>query len=58
MLSISHTLILDDVETGVLLSGFFQQLRGENADVEDIYFTLLDSAGISPCLVLNQDARV
>ena len=53
----SETLILDGVETGVFLSGFAQQLRRKNADVPDIYFTLLDAAGISPTLILNQNAK-
>ena len=41
------TLFLDDVETGVLLSDSAQQLRRKNSDVPDLYFTLLDAAGIS-----------
>ena len=45
---------MDGVETGILLSDFAQQLRRKNADVSDIYFTLLDAAGISPTPVLNQ----
>ena len=56
-LSKSHTLILDGVETGIFLSDFAQQLRRKNADVPDIYFTLLDAAGISPTLILNQNAK-
>ena len=40
-LSNSETLILDGVETGIFLSDFAQQLRRQNADVPDIYFTLL-----------------
>ena len=40
-LSNSQTLILDGVETGLFLSDFVQQLRRKNADVPDIYFTLL-----------------
>ena len=56
-LSISQTLIFDGVETGILLSDFAQQLRRKNADVPDIYFTLLDAAGISPALILNQNAK-
>ena len=36
---------------------FAQQLRRKNAEVPDIYFTLLDAAGISPTLILNQNAR-
>ena len=40
-LSNSQTLILDGVKTGNFLSDFAQQLRRKNADVPDIYFTLL-----------------
>ena len=49
----SQTLILDDVITGVFPSDFAQQPRRKNADVPDIYFTLLDAAGLSPSLILN-----
>ena len=56
-LSNSQTLILDGVETGIFLSDFAQQLRRKNADIPDIYFTLLDAAGISPTLILNQNAK-
>ena len=57
-LSNSQTLILDGVETGIFLSDFVQQLRRRNADVPDIYFTLIDAAGISPTLILDQNAKV
>ena len=56
-LSNSQTLNLDGVETAIFLSDFIQQLRRKNADVPDIYFTLLDAAGISPTLILNQNAK-
>ena len=56
-LSNSQTLILDAVETGIFLSDFPQQLRRRNADVPNIYFFLLDAAGISPTLILNQNAK-
>ena len=56
-LSNSKFLILDGVETGIFLSDFPQQLRRKNADVPDIYFFLLDAAGISPTLILNQNAE-
>ena len=56
-LSNSQTLILDGVETGIFLSDFAQQLRRKNADVPDIYFTLLDATDISPTLILNQNAK-
>ena len=56
-LSNSQTLTLDCVETGIFLSDFAQQLRRKNADVPDIYFTLLDAADKSPTLILNQNAK-
>ena len=56
-LSNSQTIILDGVDTGVLISDFTQNLRRKNADVPDIYFTLLDAAGISPSLFFNQYAK-
>ena len=56
-LSNSQTIILDGVETGIFLSDFVQQLSRKNADVPDIYFILLDAAGISPTLILNQNAK-
>ena len=56
-LSSSQTLFLDGVETGIFLSDFDQQLLRKNADVPDIYFTLLDAAGISLSLILNWNAK-
>ena len=56
-LSNSQTLISDGVESGIFLSDFAQQLRRKIEDVPDIYFTLLDAAGISPSLTLNQYAK-
>ena len=56
-LSNSQTIILDGVDTGVLISDFTQHLRRKNADVPDIYVILLDAAGISPSLVFNQTAK-
>ena len=53
----SQTIILDGVDTGVLNSDFTLHLRRKNADVPDIYFPLLDAAGISPSLVFNQNAK-
>ena len=55
-LSNSQTIILDDVDTGVLISDFTLRLSQINAVVQDIYFTLPGAAGISPSLVLNQNA--
>ena len=48
---------MDGVVTGVLISDFTLHLRRKNADVPDIYFTLLDAAGKSPYLVFNQNAK-
>ena len=56
-LSFSNTIVLDGTDTGVLLQDFAQHLRRKNADVPDIYFTLLDAADISPSIVLNQNAK-
>ena len=56
-LSNSQAKILDGVDTGVLVSDFTLHFRRKNADVPDIYFTLLDAAGISPSLVFNQNAK-
>ena len=57
-LSNSQTIILDGVNTGVLVSDFTLHLRRKNADVPDIFFTLLDAAGISHSLVFNRKAKV
>ena len=54
----SQTIILDGVDIGVLISDLTLHLRRTNADVPDIYFTLVDAAGISPSLVFNQNAKV
>ena len=56
-LSNSQRIILDGVDTGVLIPDFTLHLRRKNVDVPDIYFTLLDAAGISPSLVFNQNAK-
>ena len=53
----SQTIILDGVDTGVLISDFTLHLGRKNAEVADICFTLLDAAGISPSLVFNQNAK-
>ena len=57
-LSNSQTLILDGVESGIFLLDFAQQLRCKNADIPDLYFTLLDAAGKSPTMFLNQNAKL
>ena len=56
-LSNSQTIILDGVDTGVLIPDFTPHLRRKYSDVPDIYFTLLDAAGISLSLVFNQNAK-
>ena len=53
-LSKAQTLILDSVETGVLLTDFAQQRSRKNADVPDTYFTrrcwyISDSCSESKC---------
>ena len=47
-LSNSQTIILDGVDTGVLISGFTLHLPRKNANFPYSYFTLLEAAGISP----------
>ena len=54
-LSNSQTIILDVVDTGVLISDLMLHFRRKN--VPDIYFTSLNAAGISPSLVFNQNAK-
>ena len=49
-----QNLSLDAGETEVLFSDYAQQLRRGNANVLDIYFSLLDAAGTSPVLVLKK----
>ena len=51
------TLILDCLETRVLLLDVSHQLRRKKAEVHDIYFTLLDAAGLNLTLVLNQNVK-
>ena len=48
---------MDDVETGIFLLDFAQQICRKNADVPDIYFTLINAAGKYPTLMLNQNAK-
>ena len=56
-LSNSQTLNFDGVETGFFFSAIAQQLRCKNADVPDNYCILLDAAGTSATLNLNQNAK-
>ena len=57
MLSISQFFILDGLETKTILSDFPQLLRRNKADVPDNYLSLQDAVGISPTLILNQNAK-
>ena len=56
-LSNSHTLILDEIETRVLLKDFEQRLKRKNVPVPDICFILLDAASITPDIVVNSHAK-
>ena len=56
-LSNSKFLILVEVKTRISLLDFAQQLLRKNAEVPDIYFFFLDAAGVSPTLILNQNAK-
>ena len=49
---------MNGVEAGIFLLDFARQLRRKNPDVPEIYFALLDAAGISPTLILNQNAKL
>ena len=55
-LSNSNTLILDEIETSVLLKDFAQRFKRKNVAIPDVYFTLLDAASITPNLVVNSHA--
>ena len=52
----SNFLILDGRDTGVSLTDFAQTLKRKNAEVPDIFFTLLHAADITPSLVLKKNA--
>ena len=56
-LSKSNTLILNGIETGVLLKDFAHRLKRKNVPIPAIYFTLLDTASITPNLVVNSHAK-
>ena len=48
-LSNLQSFIFDDVETGIYLMDSAQRLRRTNANVPDIYFSLLDADSESDC---------
>ena len=56
-LSNSNTLILDGIETGVLLKVFAHRLKRKNGAIPNIYITLLDAVSITPNLVVNSHAK-
>ena len=53
----SNTLILDGIETGVLLKDFARRLKRKNVAIPVIYFTLLDAVSITPNLLVNSHAE-
>ena len=50
-------MVLDGIETGVLLKDFAQRLKRKNVPIPEIYFTLLDAASITPDIVVNSHAK-
>ena len=56
-LSNSQTLIVDGVETRILLSDFAQHFRRKNSSVLDIYFISLDAARNCPALIKKQNTK-
>ena len=50
-------MILNGIETGVLLKDFAQRLELENVPILDVYFTLLDAARTTPDIVVNSYAQ-
>ena len=56
-LSNANILILDSIETGVLLKDFAQRLKRKYVPIPDNYFTLLDAANITSDLVVNSHAK-
>ena len=52
-----QTLVLDGVETGVLLPVFAEKLRRRNAKILDFQITAHDTACIFPTLVPNKNAQ-
>ncbi len=56
-LSNSNTLILDGIETAVLLKDFAQRLKRKNVTIPDFYFTFFDAAIITLNLVVNSHAK-
>ena len=57
-LSNSRTLILDGVGNNVLLSKLAKQLRRKKRRRSRHLLRFFDAAGITPCLVLNQNVTV
>ena len=56
-LSNSNTLILDGIDSDMLLKDFPQRVKRKNVPIRDIYFTLLDAASITPNIVVNSHAK-
>ena len=53
----SQTIILDGVDTPVLISDLALRFGRKNVDVPELHFTLLNAAGISPSPYFNQNAK-
>ena len=51
------TIMLDGMETGVLLKDLVQHVKRKDAAIPDIYFTLFDAVSIPPELVINSHAK-
>ena len=56
-LSKLNTIILDGIETGVLLKDFAQHLKRKDVARPDIDFTLLDEVSNTPDFVINSHAK-
>ena len=56
-LSLNDTILLDRRETAVAFIDFIFALKRKNVDFPDMYYTILDDAGINPQKVVNKDAN-
>ena len=56
-LSNSNALILDGIQTSVLLKDYTQRLKRKNVPISDFNFTSLDAASIIPDNVVNSHAN-
>ena len=56
-LSKSSALILDGIESAVLVKTFAQHLKRKVEVIRDIYLTLVDAVSITPDFVINSHAK-